>query len=95
MSTPEERTFPWSEISQHTSAKSLWVVVRDKKAPGSPLRVYDVTLFQKSHPGGTAILLKYAGTECSKVFEAVGHSKYAVKKMSQFCIGVVEMDNST
>ncbi|GAV03092.1 hypothetical protein RvY_13572 [Ramazzottius varieornatus] len=93
MSKAEEQTFSWSEISQHTSANSLWVVVRDKTSPGSPLRVYDVTNFQKTHPGGHLILLKYAGTECSRAFAAVGHSKYAIKRMSQYRIGIAEADN--
>lgn len=46
-----------SEIAQHKSADSCWLVIHGK--------VYDVTTFLDKHPGGRAILLKQAGAVSS------------------------------
>lgn len=42
-----------SEIAQHKSSDSCWIVIHGK--------VYDVTQFLDKHPGGRTILLKQAG----------------------------------
>ena len=42
-----------SEVAKHASKKDLWLVVKGK--------VYDVTAFSKSHPGGPELLEDEAG----------------------------------
>lgn len=43
-----------ADVIKHNSKNSCWIVLDSK--------VYDVTRFLGSHPGGAAILLKQAGT---------------------------------
>ena len=48
------------EIAKHNSKTSCWVIV-DKKC-------YDTTDFLEEHPGGAAIILKYAGKDATEAF---------------------------
>lgn len=51
------------EVRKHNSKKDCWVIIHNK--------VYDVTDFIDDHPGGAAIILKYAGKDATKVFDPV------------------------
>lgn len=59
----------------------VWIVVKDV--------VYDVTAYCESdeHPGGSELILEYAGKECTKVFNDAGHSADAIKEMRAMKIG--------
>ena len=50
-------TYSWSEVAQHNTLESLWVVVRG--------RVFDMTEFVTSgvHPGGDEIPMEYGGKD--------------------------------
>ncbi|GJJ13155.1 hypothetical protein Clacol_007406 [Clathrus columnatus] len=50
------------EIATHNSQQSCWVVIDNC--------VYDVTEFLPEHPGGTNIILKYAGKDATDAFNA-------------------------
>ncbi|TEB39247.1 hypothetical protein FA13DRAFT_459719 [Coprinellus micaceus] len=56
---------PWSlnEVSEHNSAQSCWVVIHNN--------VYDVTEFLPEHPGGAAIILRYAGGDATEVYDQI------------------------
>lgn len=51
------------EVAEHNSSKSCWVIVHGK--------AYDVTEFLPEHPGGTKIILKYAGKDATEEFEPI------------------------
>ena len=55
-----------SEVGKHFSRQSCWIVVHEQ--------AYDVTRFLDSHPGGAAVILKYAGQDATKAFDQV-HSE--------------------
>jgi L-lactate dehydrogenase (cytochrome) len=72
------------EIAKHNNAKSCWVIIHvcnSSRACSPPPQVlsltipqgkaYDVTEFLPDHPGGQAIILKYAGRDASEEFEVV------------------------
>ncbi|KZT74754.1 hypothetical protein DAEQUDRAFT_700767 [Daedalea quercina L-15889] len=63
----------WSlqEVTQHNNASSCWVIISNK--------VYDVTEFLPEHPGGSKIILKYAGRDATKAYEPI-HPKDALDK---------------
>lgn len=54
------------EVSKHTSRDDCWTVIHGK--------VYDITNFLNKHPGGTQVLLKYAGKDSTLQFDDIGHS---------------------
>ncbi|EWC44208.1 mitochondrial cytochrome b2 [Drechslerella stenobrocha 248] len=51
------------EIAKHNSATSCWVIVHGK--------AYDVTAFLPEHPGGSKIILKYAGKDATEEFDPI------------------------
>ncbi|XP_019865062.1 uncharacterized protein LOC109594293 [Aethina tumida] len=80
---PEERIITLDEVSWHDSAGDCWVVIYD--------RVYDITDFLDEHPGGSDILLEYAGRDASVAFRGSGHSKQAIRALDRFLIGELPM----
>lgn len=70
------------EVARHSSRKDLWLII-DKK-------VYDVTNFDKEHPGGAAALLQFAGRDATEA-AAIAHDGLALpgEKMKEMLIGRV------
>ena len=52
-----------TEVAKHNSASDCWVIVHGK--------VYDVTEFLPEHPGGSKIILKYAGKDATEEFDPI------------------------
>ncbi|KAL4243141.1 cytochrome b5 family protein [Abortiporus biennis] len=59
------------QVSTHNSDKSCWVIIKDS--------VYDVTEFLSEHPGGSKIILKYAGKDATAAYEPI-HPPDALEK---------------
>ncbi|KAG6846017.1 hypothetical protein H0H87_011065 [Tephrocybe sp. NHM501043] len=55
----------WSleQVAKHNSPDSCWVIIKN--------RVYDVTEFLNEHPGGSSIILKYAGKDATRAYEPI------------------------
>ncbi|PBP28447.1 FMN-dependent dehydrogenase [Diplocarpon rosae] len=51
------------DIAKHNSRESCWVIVHGK--------AYDVTDFLPEHPGGSKIILKYAGKDATEEYEPI------------------------
>ncbi|KIK70452.1 hypothetical protein GYMLUDRAFT_273869 [Collybiopsis luxurians FD-317 M1] len=51
------------EVAQHNSRESCWIIVHGK--------VYDVTEFLDDHPGGSRIILKYAGKDATQEYDPI------------------------
>ncbi|KAL2267561.1 hypothetical protein VTJ83DRAFT_4838 [Remersonia thermophila] len=52
-----------AEVAKHNKADDCWVIVHGK--------AYDVTEFLPEHPGGTKIILKYAGKDATEAFDPI------------------------
>ncbi|EPS26388.1 hypothetical protein PDE_01324 [Penicillium oxalicum 114-2] len=50
-------------VAEHNSKDSCWVIVHGK--------AYDVTEFLPEHPGGSKIILKYAGKDATEEFDPI------------------------
>ncbi|KAH7909365.1 glyoxylate dehydrogenase [Hygrophoropsis aurantiaca] len=50
-------------VAEHASASSCWIIVHGK--------VYDVTEFLPEHPGGSRIILKYAGKDATEAYDPI------------------------
>lgn len=84
--TRKLREFTLSEVSEHWSPNDCWVVVFD--------RVYDITTFIDSHPGGQYIMLEYAGRDATIAFRGSRHGPDAYDMLDQYLIGLlVEVRN--
>lgn len=51
------------EIATHSTRESCWVIIAG--------HVYDLTDFLDEHPGGSSIILRYAGSDATEVYEPV------------------------
>ncbi|KAF2262627.1 hypothetical protein CC78DRAFT_534665 [Lojkania enalia] len=60
--TPKNR-LTGAQVAEHNSKDSCWVIVHG--------RAYDVTEFLPEHPGGSKIILKYAGKDATEEFEPI------------------------
>ncbi|KAL4967113.1 FMN-dependent dehydrogenase-domain-containing protein [Aspergillus stella-maris] len=72
-----------AELERHATAEDCWIVVHS--------RVYDITAFLDEHPGGAAIILKYAGNDASKAYDEV-HAPSMIAKTLQGeqCKGTID-----
>ncbi|TFY57598.1 hypothetical protein EVJ58_g6927 [Rhodofomes roseus] len=57
------RVLSGPEVAEHANRESCWIIVHGK--------VYDVTEFLPEHPGGQAIILKYAGKDATEAYEPI------------------------
>ncbi|KAK6204510.1 FMN-dependent dehydrogenase-domain-containing protein [Scheffersomyces amazonensis] len=51
------------EIKKHNTKKDCWVIIHGK--------VYDVSDFVDEHPGGAAVIVKFAGKDATKAFDPI------------------------
>jgi cytochrome b involved in lipid metabolism len=88
MPTPVEQVsaninqYDMAEISKHATAADCWMSIEGK--------VYNVTSFVNSHPGGEKIL-KGCGTDATMLFNKIrSHAKGSVQALkSKFEIGTL------
>lgn len=71
----------WEDVVAHNSHQTLWVAVHGK--------VYDLTKFLDTHPGGPEILLQFAGKDGTEAWDDVGHSTDARNMMKEYVVGQV------
>jgi len=78
----KDREFTMEEVAQHARSGALWLAIHGK--------VYNVTEFIKTHPGGADALRGSAGLDATLDFEGVGHDNYARKLMIKYKIGRIK-----
>lgn len=71
------------EIAKHNSYSSCWLLISGK--------VYDVTSYLNSHPGGEAEILKTCGTDATVIYDnrdnTGSHSSKARSMLADYYIG--------
>lgn len=73
-----------TEVGRHSTLQNCWMIISGK--------VYDITGFVASHPGGQPALAPYCGKEATSAFQSKGgggsnHSSYAYSLLGNFLIG--------
>jgi len=76
------KKFTIEEVKKHHTFKDCWIIIDNK--------VYNVTDFVPTHPGGDDIILENAGAIATEEFEKIGHSESAYELLSTFYIGDLE-----
>ncbi|KAG9239097.1 hypothetical protein BJ875DRAFT_449395 [Amylocarpus encephaloides] len=77
-------TYLQSELASHNTEKSCWVTIGT--------RVFDVTDFVESHPGGGELVLEYGGKDVTKILkdeDSHTHSEAAYEILEDGFIGFV------
>jgi cytochrome b involved in lipid metabolism len=75
---------PASEVTKHSSSKDCWIIIENK--------VFNVTTYLRSHPGGAGTITPYCGKEATRAFQTKGggggnHSSRAYAQLNAFYIG--------
>lgn len=69
-----------AEVLKHNNRDDCWIIIKNK--------VYDLTDFVKSHPGGENILLARAGEDATSFFISKhGRNKYVTNVLKRYKIG--------
>ena len=66
------------EVALHNSPNDLWIVIHGK--------VYNVSEWKDSHPGGEDVLIENGGKDASELFNNVGHSPDAIELRANYLI---------
>ncbi|KAK9891782.1 hypothetical protein WA026_016579 [Henosepilachna vigintioctopunctata] len=68
------------QVSEHRTEDDLWIIVNNK--------VYNISNFPVSHPGGIEVLLEVAGSDATKDFyEVIQHGSRASEILKTNLIG--------
>ena len=71
-----------AQVAEHSSPTDMWIVIKNQ--------VYDLTKFQKRHPGGKAVLNEVAGKDGTEAWREASHSPKANEQMKEFVIGEID-----
>ncbi|KAJ5028788.1 flavoprotein [Bipolaris maydis] len=82
ISTMADKSFTYSDVSEHNTKKDLYIVVHDK--------VYNASSFVDEHPGGEEVLLDVGGQDSTEAFEDVGHSDEAREILEGLYVGKLD-----
>jgi cytochrome b involved in lipid metabolism len=76
-----------SEVAKHNSKTNCWLVISSK--------IYDVSSFLGSHPGGVSTITPFCGKDATTAFKTHGmaggsnHSSYAYSLLPTYYVGVL------
>ena len=76
---PRLRQYTLKEVAFHCTAGDCWMVIMDF--------VYDLTEFIDFHPAGREIMLEYAGSDATSVFNEKPHSIEAASMLDKYIVG--------
>ena len=51
--------YTWDEVNTHRSRDSRWIVIDDN--------IYDITRWQRKHPGGARIISHFSGQDATVI----------------------------
>lgn len=66
------------EVKRHSNGEDCWIIVHSK--------VYDVSSFHGEHPGGSGIILKYAGTDATAAYDEIHAPGILEDTLPQDCL---------
>lgn len=78
---PQLATYSMCQLRRHNTVESAWILVGKD--------IYDATPYIKSHPGGTAIILKKAGGARDCTEDLNFHSTRAQKEWRRYKVGTL------
>lgn len=76
-----QKTYTMCQLRRHNHAESAWILVGNT--------IYDATPYIRSHPGGTATILRKAGGAADCTEDMRFHSGRAQKEWKKFKVGTL------
>lgn len=74
-------TLDAAEVAKHSTESSCWLIISGK--------VYDISTYFGSHPGGNSYLAAYCGKDATNAFDVSphAHSSYANSLLAKYLLG--------
>ena len=72
-------TYTREEVQNHNKIDDCWIIIDDK--------IYDVTEFALSHPGGKQLLYSVGGQDATEYFYELHRKEILLEVASEFIIG--------
>lgn len=60
---PNSQKWSGGEVGKHSTESDCWVIIHG--------RAYDVTDFKAEHPGGSSIIMKFAGKDATETYDPI------------------------
>ena len=93
--------FTAQEVAQNNgqNGKPVWMIIKGKVYDVTPyldsvslmlysnIGTYSFLFFISQHPGGSELLMEYAGKDATNAFRKAGHSVDAIRELKQFYVG--------
>lgn len=79
--TPSSITYTSAVVATHNAQSNCWVIIQNK--------IYDVTSFMTSHPGGISAIARNCGTDITTLFTTSAghrHSSYAYSLLPTYFV---------
>jgi len=76
-----------AQVKTHNKKDNCWIVIDNM--------VLDVTKFLKEHPGGSEVIMDFAGQDATQSFKEVGHSIDAKDMLLDYKVGVLPEEEMT
>jgi cytochrome b involved in lipid metabolism len=67
------------EIAKHSTISNCWIIMNNK--------VYNITNYLMSHPGGVGAISPYCGKDGTQAFQGLPHSPYASTLLNSYFVG--------
>lgn len=83
------KVYTLDEVAAHNTKEDCWLVIGNE-TNGGP-KVYDVSAYMDSHPGGHDVIEDVAGENADEAFEDMGHSPNAREIMKKYLIGELHL----
>ncbi|KAJ5626448.1 hypothetical protein N7528_003875 [Penicillium herquei] len=81
-----QHLFDRSEVATHNKEEDLWVIIDG--------RVFNLTTFLDTHPGGRTVLLQIAGRDATKQYHKYHNPQTLSRHEDSLCIGRVAKADS-
>ncbi|KAJ5649148.1 uncharacterized protein N7484_002871 [Penicillium longicatenatum] len=81
-----QHLYTLEDVANHNKDGDLWVIINGK--------VFDMTTYMDTHPGGKQVLLKHGGLDATKKYLKYHKPQTMAREGDALCIGVVKKTGS-
>ncbi|KAJ5673362.1 hypothetical protein N7507_002489 [Penicillium longicatenatum] len=81
-----QQLYTLEDVAKHNKDGDLWVIIDGK--------VFDLTTYMNTHPGGKQVLLKHGGLDATRKYQKYHKPQTLARYGDALCIGAVKKKSS-